>query len=556
MNDSAIRESVRSPGYTPRKRDLEALFTLLAVGDDDVASDVERALSRVGVAAVGVAMAHFPAAAPPLRGRLCQLVGRIAVASPDEALVEWLVLRLRDPDGKTRRRAVRALGKIGGGEVEAALIAAFADDVELADARALAIALGSAGGERALARLDAVKTDDPELSRVVREAKLKLSRAALRKQPGGIDARGRASGAVKVLLHVRAGLEDILLEELGARSGARAAGRGRVEVLLDGPLEELFRARTFLHLGFPLPPEPVREGEDAEAAVARALASDAAWSVFSAYTRGPVRFRLEWASRGRQRAATFRVAAAVASLRSGLVNDPSAAAWEAVVTEKPGDGAGRLFVELWPRGLEDPRFVWRRRALPASSHPTIAAALARVGGVVPDDVVWDPFVGAGGELVERALLGPYARLVGTDTDPRALDAARENLGTANIQRFELSLSDARTFTPREPPTLVLTNPPFGKRVLEPAAIGPLLDAVLAHAARVMKPGGRFVWMSPLADVTAEAARRHGFAARLRRAVDVGGVPAELQAFTLASERRAGRRPTRGGSGDRPRRARG
>ena len=69
----------------------------------------------------------------------------------------------------------------------------------------------------------------------------------------------------------------------------------------------------------------------------------------------------------------------------------------------------RATVELWPRGLPDPRFAYRVAHVPASSHPTLAAALARVAGARPDDVVWDPFVGAATELVERARLGPDAR---------------------------------------------------------------------------------------------------------------------------------------------------
>ena len=82
----------------------------------------------------------------------------------------------------------------------------------------------------------------------------------------------------------------------------------------------------------------------------------------------------------------------MAAERPELVNDPTASLWEAVVVEKP-----RVAVEVWPRGLGDPRFAYRRAYVPASSHPTLAAALARVGGVRADDVVWDPFVGAGTE---------------------------------------------------------------------------------------------------------------------------------------------------------------
>src|SRR5205823_12588543 len=101
----------------------------------------------------------------------------------------------------------------------------------------------------------------------------------------------------------------------------------------------------------------------------------------------------------------------------------------------------RIFVELWPRGILDPRFAYRKHTLAASSHPTIAAALARAGGVRADDVVWDPFVGSAMELIERARLGPYGALYGTDTDAGALARARDNVGAAGVARRELLLGD-------------------------------------------------------------------------------------------------------------------
>ena len=87
-----------------------------------------------------------------------------------------------------------------------------------------------------------------------------------------------------------------------------------------------------------------------------------------------------------------------------------------------------------------------------------------MAGVRVDDVVWDPFVGAGAELVERALLGRYDEMIGTDTDADALAAAKANLKAAKVARVQLTRSDARKFLPRKPVTLVLTNPPMGRRV--------------------------------------------------------------------------------------------
>jgi 23S rRNA G2445 N2-methylase RlmL len=269
----------------------------------------------------------------------------------------------------------------------------------------------------------------------------------------------------------------------------------------------------------------------------RALSSDAAWEILGGLTRGPIRYRIEWASAGRRRAATLRVAARVAAARPALVNDPRDAPWEVVVTERSGKSGSRIFVELWPRGLDDPRFAYRRRVLPASSHPTLAAALARFAGVRSDDVVWDPFAGAGGELVERGLLGPYLRLHGFDTDDRAIAAARENLTAARLDRWKIEKGDARRDGPAETPTLLISNPPFGKRIKSDGSVPELLDAVLGNAARRLAPKGRVVWISPVADRTARAADRHGFNVERRQPVDGGGIPAEIQVFTLGTMRR-------------------
>jgi hypothetical protein len=81
--------------------------------------------------------------------------------------------------------------------------------------------------------------------------------------------------------------------------------------------------------------------------------------------------------------------------------------------------------------------------------------------------------GSGLELVERGLLGPYARLIGSDLDPKALTTAEANLKSAGLERFELHAADATTFKP-EGVTLIVTNPPMGRRV-QRGDVAPLLD---------------------------------------------------------------------------------
>ncbi|MSP16467.1 MAG: hypothetical protein EXR73_07650 [Myxococcales bacterium] len=259
----------------------------------------------------------------------------------------------------------------------------------------------------------------------------------------------------------------------------------------------------------------------AEVVIPQLLAAASTLALLRALTDGPIRWRLAWAGGGHRRASVYRIAEEVARRCPELENDPTASAWEVVVRED----AGAVEVELEPSALEDPRFSWRRTDVAAASHPTLAAALARLAGVRARDVVWDPFVGSGSELIERARLGPYAALIGSDLDPRALVAARENLAAAGVAAT-LDVADACAHAPAGV-TLIITNPPMGRRVHR-GDIGPLLDAFVDHVARVLVPGGRMAWLSPVPRRTRERALLVGLRFSVAHRVDMGGFDAEFQ----------------------------
>src|SRR5262249_50568407 len=229
-------------------------------------------------------------------------------------------------------------------------------------------------------------------------------------------------------------------EELGA--GFATDGAGRVAGRLRGRVGDAFRARLASGFGFPF-----RTSDDGPAGAVAVAAP-----LLATLTRGPVRYRIAFAGGGHKRALVHQIAARAAEIAPGPTNDPTGSTWEALIDE----GAGEVF--LVPRRLEDPRFAYRRRDVPAASHPTIAAALARVAGARPDDVVWDPFCGAGTELVERAFLGPFRALLGSDVSPDALAAAAGNLPAAGVAA-QLGRADARVPRPAAAPRLS-TNPPL------------------------------------------------------------------------------------------------
>jgi len=521
------------PGFTPGKAALPAVLALLASDDEALAERAEQALLRAGAPAGPLLRELLASAAAPLRARVVRTLGRLALT--DAGLRPALLACLEDQDPRARRNAIVALGKVGDPAVAPALLERAGREASVPHLRSLVEALGKVGDVAALAWLDALEHADPELQRLRSRAQIMLRRSLGREvSAAGIADDALAAAPRDLLATCRPGLEDILAASLATslatstapgESEPRVLGPGRVALRSVGPLRTLGRVRTLLTLGFPLAPTPLAPGPDAlVAALTRTLTGPEALEIFRTWTIGQVRYRLAWARGGHRRSVVWRVAEAVGRACPELVNDPSASPWEVVVD----DHRGALTVELRPRWTDD-RFTYRRGDVPAASHPTIAAALAQLAGVRADDVVWDPFVGSGLELAERGLLGPHALLIGSDTDPHALEIAAANLAAAGLERTQLVQADATTHSP-EGVTLIITNPPMGRRV-QRGDVAPLLTAFLTHVGAVLRPGGRLVWISPLPRVTQAAARPAGLVCRRAQPIDMGGFNAQLEVWS-------------------------
>ncbi|HEX3988440.1 MAG TPA: methyltransferase domain-containing protein, partial [Verrucomicrobiae bacterium] len=200
-----------------------------------------------------------------------------------------------------------------------------------------------------------------------------------------------------------------------------------------------------------------------------------------------------------------------------LPNSPSRAVWEF----RP---VGNV-LEILPRFWRDTRFNYLRAEVPAMTHAPLAAAMAVLSEPQVGDIVWDPFCGAGTELAERAKAGPYAQLIGSDRDPAAIAAARQNLN--GIARASLREGDALMW-PSENVNVLLTNPPYGRKVQGGNPIR-LLRMLLENASRHMRRG-RIVICSPMPTETWDFVQRLGWKAVTRLPVSKDEYPLEVQVF--------------------------
>jgi precorrin-6B methylase 2 len=505
------------------------------------------------------------------RARLVSALGAQARRGDARALAD-VIERFTDAAPRVRRACATALGKLGASgavvapesaaAARAALIARWdAGDVTVDERRALADALGKLGGAAALERLRALAPGaDPELDRRRDRALLIADRTARRAEDSAILTEIPPPTPLRVALGCRTGLAPLLAEELAAIGLAPTRRGDTLEIWLTGPWSQLYAARLWAtaQIAIPLvgavPDAPelataarrrrasqreTRVSDPAALAhsIVAALTASPVRALLRAWTRGPIRWRLGF-THGHKRALVWRVAQAAAAAAPELINDPSATTWELLVELDDSLGAARR-LSLVPRRVEDPRFRWRVVELPAASHPTVAAALVWLGGVASTDRVWDPFCGAGTELIERALRGPSRSLLGTDLDRAALDLAERNLTAAGVTA-SLTHADARHHRPGQV-DLILTNPPLGSRVQIDAAA--LLESALPHFARALAPAGRLVWITPAPRRTGPVATRLGLRCTRSLAIDLGGVRGSLERWDAAgrpTEERPGR----------------
>ena len=522
----SLSDAVKTPSFTPKKSDLEGLFSLLKDSDHKTALSILRVLERLPHDFLfEEIVSHLKEASSSVIPYALMLVGRLAEKTPEEKYRELLLSYVTGEDGKIVRYAVQALGKFPPSKiVEETLLQLLSRNASNDIRKVIIQTLGKVGHNEASLYLEklTVSENDPALKVEIDRALLMLKRETIRSEtPSHILNAVSPPRPIHLKLFCRGGLEKILTEEFSPSWQATAEGTGVVFVRLSEQLAELFHARTWTSAVFPL---GLFEGT-CEESVINAITSERAQKILSLWTQGPIRYRIAWADGGHRTSLTLSIAKKVFDKYPHLVNDPRSSPWEFDIYEK---GPSLFAADLYPKGLHDPRFTYRVADIPAASNLTIAAALVRVAGISADDIVWDPFAGAGTELIERAIAGPYRRLIGTDIDQNAIDAAQKNVAAAKVQHIELSHQDALGFTAPSP-TLIITNPPFGKR-LSKVDVSKLLDEFFPHAVKQLVEGGRFVLMSPDPSRTQKLAQQNGLVLEYNQTVDMGGFSAAMQKF--------------------------
>jgi 23S rRNA G2445 N2-methylase RlmL len=455
-------------------------------------------------------------------------------AEQKQAARNWLVKLLGDSNEKIRRYAIAALPKIGAGaREETELLKLFHEATSETEQKFLWEALEKIGGQTALEKL---KSFQKSPARSEQKIRANLARAENPSQIA-LDRTLTDFATVSISLHCRKGLEEILRDETKEklldkfRIERILPGRVIVKALAPFRLADLYQLRCFDEIGFQLSGETTLKHGKSVDELAALITSQTARRIFEAFTAGSIRYRLEFVSRGHQRSIVRQTASRAYELAPDILNDPRSAPWE--ITVESADTTG--LVELRPK-LTEPRFTYRIGDVPAASHPPLAAALARAAGGMENEIVWDPFCGSGVELIERALLGGVREIYGTDLSGDAIEVATKNFAAANLPSISAKFlhCDFRKFTsekdaPAKGVSLIITNPPLGKRVPIPNLRG-LLEDLFSAATATLRPGGRLVFVNPFR----MESRRPLLKLQSRKLIDLGGLQCWLEKYLKVS----------------------
>ena len=111
---------------------------------------------------------------------------------------------------------------------------------------------------------------------------------------------------------------------------------------------------------------------------------------------------------------------------------------------------------------------YRRKSNDAPLKETLGAAMCDLARIYPDTLMFDPFCGSGTLLIEAALKANIEfRAQGFDIDPNAVALTNENAEKAGMKKYvKASVGDVRDFTVPDERCLVITNPPYGERLLD------------------------------------------------------------------------------------------
>jgi predicted RNA methylase len=515
-----IQARIATPGWTPGRKDMTDLCAVWRYLDDHERESMQKRLSKIDTPSARKAAELFSSLDPRSRGELARPLLKAyikAAKSDDSSWTKFPNACFADDEARVRKAAAQAIGSAWA-EIPTTFKKSLIDGMidllsrcqDQSEKKALIDALGKSADARALAVLK--ETDASARSLLTLERDL----ARTEWDPGAGCCCPEVMESSGLVAWFTLGVDQIARSS-GIFLGADIIEPGVLKLGRTFSWKDLAKHNLWRKAGVVIG----RVKDQSSTALADVVAGSSQ-RISSATSRpegAPVRIRLG-RDDGRTRSFVWEFAEALSKLGVGIINDGRNAHWELRVVADE--------VVLLPLRWDDRRFFWRACNVDGSSDPTIAAALVQLAEIKMNDRVWDPFCGAGTELIIAKTLRPGISATGNDVNRQALD---EGVLAANAANVSVQFVEESCLLFKGGPfNVILSNPPFGMRTVRGGARDLLFD-FFAQASRRLTDKGRVVMLSHAPTSTVDWAEAGGLKCVRRSPVKLAGMFCEFQVFS-------------------------
>ena len=154
----------------------------------------------------------------------------------------------------------------------------------------------------------------------------------------------------------------------------------------------------------------------------------------------------------------------------------------------PNEQGWEVLARITPRPLS--ARLWRECNMGGGLNATIAYAANKLAGQRDEDRIFNPMCGSGTLMIERALMGPYAAMVGVDISAEAVACTQTNLRAAGRQIEVAQIDALHTGLPARSFDLVLADLPWGDAIGSHRGNAALYPEFLKEMGRLTSKRGR------------------------------------------------------------------
>lgn len=514
-----IQARIATPGWTPGRKDIADLFAAWRYITADERESMQKRLAKIDAPSARKAAHLFSELDDRSRGELTRPILKAYIKLSKEQSVDWIDFPLAcfsDAEARVRKAAAQAIGSAWA-EISSQfkqrlideMIIALSRSTDESEKKALIDSLSKSSDPAALAALKRIDVSSRALLTLERD----LSRAAGKQGKALCLPEKLASGGI--IAWFTPGV-DQLARSSDLFLGAEVLGTGILKPDRSVSWKDLGAHYLWRKAGVVIG----RTRDQSPAGLVQTISS-ACHEISSATKRSEgslVRIRLG-RDEGRARSFIWDFAETLSKVDCGIINDGREAHWELRTVADE--------VVLLPLCSDDPRFCWRDSSVDGASDPTIAASLVKLAEIKPNDKVWDPFCGAGTELIIAKFTQPDISAMGTDISREAIKAASIAAEAAKVS-IQFKEESCLSFN-GGPFDVIMSNPPFGMRTVRGGARD-LLGEFFARVRKFLSYNGRVVMLSHAPTSTVEWAEAGGLGCTRRLPVKLAGMHCEFQVF--------------------------